>query len=398
MSMVETLQRICALQPEYSSQNTPAMQERGHLVRHVLREQLRTIRPQLVVALGEYGGELGFDASDGIGRKTEAPWVRVFAESMSPAPTAGFYVVIHFARDGSAIFVTVGCGSTVWKNGDLIPESDAALKERTGWGRGVIVEQFGSLAPFTDQISLGAKAELPRTFEKATCVAKKLSPSTVTDSEFFGLVIAAAERLRAIYEAQTVGRDVTPADIDVAELQKLANPTRPTPKGQGLRLSVAERRAIEQRAMDLAREWLEGEGYKVTDESRFKPYDYEAAALGKKLKIEVKGTTSDSHDEIFMTKNEVELHRKEKGSTGLIIVSKIRLSRIDGKACASGGEVRAEIGWDVDQWSLMPMAFRVSRNADSLAPVEAAKVASFVSELAKQPALAADTASEDELR
>jgi len=373
MTIVETLKSICELQPSYSSENTPAMQQRGHLIRHVLRDQFRALEDKLSDALGPYAAEFDVEASDGIGRKTEAPWIRIFSRSMSPAPTSGFYVVVHFARDGTGVYVTVGCGSTIWKGGDLVAESDEALKQRTDWGRGVILEHFGTLAPFTDQMSLGAKAPLPRTFEKATCVAKRLSPETLQEREFVNLLVGATERLREIYEAQRIGRDVTPADIDAEEVDTAANPARPKRAGQGLRLSAEERRAIELRAMDVARTWLQKEGYKVTDRSKNRSYDFDAVGAAAKLKIEVKGTTSDPDDEIFMTKNEVELHRKERGSTGLIIVSKIRLDRADGVVTATGGHLRADIGWNVDEWYLAPMAYRVSRKpilASNLAGAE----------------------------
>lgn len=364
MSIVDTLGRICELQSSYSSANTPAMQERGRLIRHDLADAFRALHEPLSKALGDYASAFDVDASDGIGRKTEAPWVRIFARSMSPAPTAGFYVVVHFSRDGGAVFVTVGCGSTVWKNGDLVAESDEALKQRTDWGRGVILQEVGTLAPFTDVISLGASAPLPRTFEKATCIAKRLTPSTLREEEFVDLLIKATERLSEIYDAQRIGRDVTPAEIDADELEMIANPTRPKQRGQGLGLSADERRAVEIQAMRVAKIWLEAQGYKVRDRSVTHSYDYDAEREGT-IKIEVKGTTSDTDEEILMTRNEVELHRRERGRTGLIIVSGIRVDRSNGNVSATGGRVRAEIGWDIDAWVLSPMAYRVSQKPTS---------------------------------
>lgn len=211
--VVEVLTRICALQAAYSSTNTDEMQERGRLIRRALPQEFRKIEGRLRDALGPFGDDLEIDASDGIGRKTEAPWVRVCAKSMSPAATSGFYVVVHFARDGSAVFVTFGCGSTVWKGGDLIAESDEELASRTGWARRVVEERFGTLSPFTDEMFLGATASLPRTFEKATVGAKRLSVDALDEAEFYDLLVKATERLREIYEAQRVGRDLQPAEV-----------------------------------------------------------------------------------------------------------------------------------------------------------------------------------------
>jgi hypothetical protein len=62
-----------------------------------------------------------------------------------------------------------------------------------------------------------------------------------------------------------------------------------------------------------------------------------------------------------MTKNELELHRRERGSTALIIVSGIRLNRDDGNTTSDGGNVEALIGWDIDQWIMEPIAFQIFR-------------------------------------
>ena len=76
--MIDTLRNICALQPEYSAANTPAMKTRGELIRQTLPSEIRQHRDELRQALGTFADEFDVDASDGIGRKTEAPWVRVF--------------------------------------------------------------------------------------------------------------------------------------------------------------------------------------------------------------------------------------------------------------------------------------------------------------------------------
>jgi hypothetical protein len=109
--MHTTLASICELQKKYSSSNTPEMQERGRLVRTVLAQEIRDRIPDVQKAFDSVFDDLAVEGSDGIGRKTEAPWVRLFSKAMSPNPRQGFYLVIHFAADGSAVFVTVGCGS-----------------------------------------------------------------------------------------------------------------------------------------------------------------------------------------------------------------------------------------------------------------------------------------------
>lgn len=202
------------------------------MVRQVLPLRIRDSEGELRAALGEFGGEFDVQASDGIGRKTEAPWVRFFARSMSPTPRDGFYVVIHFAADGSAVFVTLGCGSTIWADGDLKAISDAELRKRTDWARRIIRERFGSTSPFDDQIELGARAELPRTFEKATAVAKRLTVDELDEREFRDLLVQAGVRLRDLYEAQRTGRHLTATAVAELELEAISRPSRAEVAGQ----------------------------------------------------------------------------------------------------------------------------------------------------------------------
>lgn len=243
--------------------NTVEMQRRGLLIRRTLRDDIKAIGDELRAALGIFGPEFDVDASDGIGRKTEAPWVRFFAKSMAPTPRDGFYVVIHFAADGGAVFITLGCGSTIWANGELRPVSDDELTARTHWARTVILETFGTTGPFSDEIVLGARAPLTKTFEKATAVAKRLPVQNLREEDVRRLLVQAAERLREVYAAQRLGRHLTAAQTVELEVESIARPTRYTSQGQGFRLSVEERKAIELRAMEVAREWLVNRGYEV---------------------------------------------------------------------------------------------------------------------------------------
>jgi len=356
--LIEELRRVCELQPQYAPENTEAMRERGALIRRALPASVKQFIPQLAAALGPFGGDVDVDASDGIGRKTQAPWFRIFSRSMSPTPRDGFYVVIHFAADGSAVFVTVGCGSTIWANGELRAVSDHELERRTSWARGVVVEAFGDLKPFVDEIVLGAKAPLPSTFEKATALARRIPVDALDDDMVRSLIIEATARLRVIYEAQRIGRDLTVIDLVERQFGVLAKTGR---AGQGFGLSAPERRAVELRAMSVARAWLEKQGFAVRDTSANSPFDFEAVANGRALKVEVKGTTSDNGDDILMTRNEVELHRREAGQTGLLVVSRIRLERGAEGASATGGELFADLGWRIDAWELEPIAYRVRK-------------------------------------
>ena len=77
---------ISSLQPHYSPDNTDKMQQRGHLIRNTLVDEIQSRKKILQSALGDFGMDFDVGASDGKGRKTEAPWVRSYSRSMSPSP------------------------------------------------------------------------------------------------------------------------------------------------------------------------------------------------------------------------------------------------------------------------------------------------------------------------
>src|SRR5438874_4801294 len=49
--------------------------------------------------------------SDGKGKKTRVPWVRLYDPRFSPRATKGWYVVFLFAADGSSLFVSLNQGT-----------------------------------------------------------------------------------------------------------------------------------------------------------------------------------------------------------------------------------------------------------------------------------------------
>jgi hypothetical protein len=256
--------------------------------------------------------------------------------------------------------IAVGCSSAKFRNGSFITLGDDELDKRTSWARAVVQEAHGSLEPFTDLPEYGATRTLPKSFQRATAMAKRIGIEQLEEADLDGLLTRAAQHLRHIYWAEADGRELSPADMDELEIIQTVRP-KSSRKGQGFGLSGEERKQVELRAMKLAEGWLEDKGYKVKDTSSNRPYDFEAYKDGTTMKVEVKGTTSDNADAILMTRNEVDLHRDEKGNTALFIVSSIRLEREPAGLTASGGVLEAMLGWDIDEWELTATAYRVGR-------------------------------------
>jgi len=361
--LIQELRRVAELQLEYSSENTEAMQERGDIIRHQLPDLFRYHLPRFAAKMGPTGDDLSIDASDGIGRKTQAPWVRFFSKQRSPRPTSGFYVVVHFSIDGQRIYVTLGCSSSIWdaEAGDLVQVPNDELDRRVMWVLQTLEDAGESVADFPDIISLGSTLKLPISFERATALAKQFSPKELTEEDFIASLERAHQLLGVVYEAFDAGKNLTEGQINQNDVEILANPHRLTEAGrQGFRLSAADRKAIEMRAMDVTRDYLIENGYEITDTYKNNPFDILAKRGDEALKVEVKGSTAKFVDAVMMTRNEVRLHKDEAGSTALAIVSDIALSS-DDAGQATGGRLEFLNSWSIEEWELEPLMYQVKR-------------------------------------
>jgi hypothetical protein len=129
--------------------------------------------------------------------------------------------------------------------------------------------------------------------------------------------------------------------------------------GQGFRIGVAERQAIEQHAMQAAKAHYEGRGWSVTDVSATCSYDlFCKRDNGEELHVEVKGTTSDGQ-QILLTANEVEHARYRYPHVALFVLTNIKIERTStGELRPGGGEKLPIDPWNVGEGTLTPLAFK----------------------------------------
>ena len=129
------------------------------------------------------------------------------------------------------------------------------------------------------------------------------------------------------------------------------------PSRQGFRQSAADRRAIELRAMRLARDRLEVEGCTdICDVSSSESYDLRCDRGGDELHVEVKGTTS-AGERILLTRNEVGHAREWYPHVALVVVSGIELTERDGLRVAVGGRARLINPWELLETALEPISY-----------------------------------------
>ena len=78
------------------------------------------------------------------------------------------------------------------------------MQKRVDIARKQIVNVLGSLGSFKDEIILGAKAPLPRTFERATATAK-IEVNSIERHKLRRVIGRGATQLAAVYQMQSVG-------------------------------------------------------------------------------------------------------------------------------------------------------------------------------------------------
>ena len=136
--MHDELLEVIALQREFTSQNTPAMQRRGRFIRDAIPRQLQRIASDLRAAMAHFGDDLSFRGRDGLGRKTLIPWVRFYSLMRSPNAQTGWYCVYLFDTYARGVYLALSHGSTDYEDGDFKPKPRERVAELVNWARDVL--------------------------------------------------------------------------------------------------------------------------------------------------------------------------------------------------------------------------------------------------------------------
>jgi MrcB-like, N-terminal domain/Domain of unknown function (DUF3883) len=349
---------VIELQHAYSSANTPAMKHRGELIRRTIPQELATVRERLAHALGHHGEDLEFEGRDGTGRKTLIPWVRFYSASRSPSAQYGWYCVYLFDAPGTGVYLCLGHGSTTLEGGEFRPRPPEEVAKLVAWGRQALKSVLIAEPALENPMKLKAQ-ELGDAYERSNVLAKWYRADDMpSDEQLLNDAVTFGGYLKLVYDAEVLGVAPTAPPPEVIEVETAASGKRPRHStAQGFGLSTAERVAVELHAMSLAKAHLQMLGWRVRDVSATHSYDFECAQGGKKMIVEVKGTTS-TGDEIVVTRNEVETQRARHPNNALIVVHSVNLVRSPSPPKASGGELFMRSPWQIEETELRPIAFR----------------------------------------
>ncbi|HWV04824.1 MrcB family domain-containing protein [Ralstonia sp.] len=361
--MKAMLQEVAALQRNWSDKNTPEMVRRGTLIRNEIPALIREFAKDIEAAMAIPEVTIGVVGKDGTGRKTEIPWVRIFSAAHSPSPTEGWYIVLLFHATGQGLYLALVHGSTTWENGEFRPRATSEVDALLVWARLTLGARIEGRPDIKERIDLGSGRKLAKAYERSALAALWYPQANLpTSSRLKEDCLALAKLLGVLYEAVDCGRmpGTIPPEVAAAITVTDALAKGRDGKvrgGQGTGLSPNERRAVEHRAMEVAKIHLVELGFEVEDVSLKRPFDFVALKAGEEVIVEVKGTTS-GPSQILLTANEVEAHRMRYPRNMLIVVHGIELNNRTSKPEASGGVVLTLFPWSISQEALKPISFR----------------------------------------
>ena len=352
------LKQVLALQTGWTSKNSPDMVARGLLIRDDIPKWMRARTSEVLRNLPEHFQDLWSEGRDGTGLKSQIPWARTYSRGRSPSATEGWYLVYLFEASGSRVYLSINQGTTRWYKGEFRPRPVSDLAARAKWARDVLKPEIEASNNLSYEMDLRGSTQLGRAYQAGNVSSiEYLRDDVPTEKVLAADFDRMLGLLVTLYEDEEntllVPGDPAPELIDALVFADDAAGKRRT-HGRN-RLTGAERKAIEQRAVDVTTEHLRQLGYTVKDVGLTHSYDLDARIDGSRLFVEVKGTVS-AGEEVILTRNEVTLHQTDPKQSMLAVVRDILLDRTGMEPIASGGRLRTIYPWVLSDDDLTPLS------------------------------------------
>jgi hypothetical protein len=232
-----------------------------------------------------------------------------------------------------------------------------------GWARSLIEAALSARDDLVRDIELHAhKSPLGGGYEAGNVVAIGYergsipAPTVLVDDLLFMMTLL-GDLYRAEEASPGLPGDLPPEVVEANEIaEKLAGRRAAYRRGQGFRLTMEERRAVELHSVQAATRYLAGLGWTIRDVGAKRPYDLLARRGKETLHVEVKGTTSEG-TQVILTRAEVEQQQKLAPDNALIIVHSIKLDRTTTPATATGGTLYCVSPWTIETDDLTVVSF-----------------------------------------
>jgi hypothetical protein len=357
--ILETLRQILKLAPEFKKDeaNNPAMEQRELL--------LATLRTEIEAQLVQGNLDPQLLQVRAGGRQSlysPVPWVRIFDPEHAPTAQTGFYIVLLFAADGSAVYLSLNQGTSEFRSNKMRPIlDDDLLLNRTAIARAAIdewvtrVTTAGSVEVDLrgDSAPVGPESKRRvRNYELANIYSYRYPIAELPTDESFRADLE--ELLVLLWALENADLNTPTAFVSqLPQRQASPNTSRPSTR-QGRQLNEKIRRLIEKTAEDRAVSHYETNGWAVERVGQFKlGYDLKCIKQDVELHVEVKGTSGRGLD-VTLTPNEVN-HCRSYPHMALVVVSRIEIG--DDEIVTDLGVMRLFEPWSMDDTRLTPSEY-----------------------------------------
>ncbi|HEX2040899.1 MAG TPA: DUF3578 domain-containing protein [Acidimicrobiales bacterium] len=171
---------VLDLQQRWSMDNTPEMRDRRRLVCDEGPNVVRRLLPSRPTVSFDPAVEGG----DGSGSKGRVTWIRIFARTRSPNATTGWYVVLLFAADGSAAYLTLLTPATATESGRRQRRPESELRAQVQWAREHLGDSLSDPS-LVDAIELRDPGPLGRHYEKGAVCAYRYGADDLPSDHTF---------------------------------------------------------------------------------------------------------------------------------------------------------------------------------------------------------------------
>ncbi|MEM9121491.1 MAG: DUF3578 domain-containing protein [Cyanobacteria bacterium P01_F01_bin.56] len=360
-SIGEALSAVGMLQNMYSSENTDEMKARGKLIRETI--------PKLIEANITHDflypiNDLKVIGKDGVGRRSEIPWVRLHSIELSPRATAGWYVVFLFDTRGEKVFLSLNQGSTKFIDNSFVPRPKDEVEARSYWARKILGNFDFDFSDLCESISLKAQASnLGPSYEASNIYALMYDCSSMPrDQVIYKDVQAFLDLLSVLYSQDANGHyfseEATSRFQNNYDSADTEFTRRTVSSGQGFYITSEVRALVEEYAMEAAKRHFENKGWVLEDCSSNQPFDYVCSQRSQKIFVEVKGTSSRG-ESIILTRNEVEHMTQHYPDTALFLLKEIEVveNELGEKQCR-GGKAEVLLPWDIRKQKLKVISYQ----------------------------------------
>jgi len=296
------------------------------------------------------------------------PWVRIFDPEHAPTAQNGFYVVLLFAADGSAVFLSLNQGTSEFRSNKMRPIlNDDVLLNRAAMAR-MALDTWASDVAVTGSIAIDLRGnEIPvraeskrrvRNYELANIFAYKYSQDKLpSDTTFMSHLEELLVLLWALESEDLTAKTkfLFAGSAAGAGISKKGLTSR-----QGRQINEKVKKLVELTAEDRAEEYYLSVGWKVERVGSLKlGYDLRCTMGELELHVEVKGTSGRGL-EVTLTPNEV-AHCRHYPKMALVVVSEIEVD--EDETIRDSGKLLVIDPWILDDSCLTPSeyAYRVQR-------------------------------------